>query len=122
MTDPIDPVAEARPATAVDILTAARDLISDRNRWTTGYLARDANGDRCGVSDGGASCWCAEGAVYRASDALRDGSRRLESEALVILADAVTYPFGSIPAFNDATSHADVLALFDRAISTAKET
>lgn len=40
-----------------------KNLFSDRTKWTTGYLARDANGTACHVSSKDAVSFCLLGAI-----------------------------------------------------------
>lgn len=51
--------------TTEEILLAAAALV--RKGWTKGIYARDALGQQCGVQYADAVCFCAEGAIYRAS-------------------------------------------------------
>jgi hypothetical protein len=93
------------PVTALDVLKAARERISDPKRWCKGVYFDPAT-NQC----------CMQGAVWHASEPSL--ARGLASEALRKLAQT------SLPAFNDTHTHAEVLALFDEAIAAeqAKET
>lgn len=107
-----------------EILKQAREFLSDPNRWFKGDFAN-------GYSDPGLAdpripeefdrlkkpeftCFCALGAVYRVSPTVDDAERTIRT-----LADRNGLPsIYEIPEINDAdeTTHADVLALFDKAI------
>ena len=91
-----------------EILVAARELISEPERWTQGEHARDLNGRR--VSPGGpnAVCWCSLGALEKVAD----GSPPHVAHAVLQYAVRTR-----VSQFNDGTDHAAVLAMFDRAIA-----
>ncbi len=100
--------------TPLDVLKGARELLSDEKRWTKGALARDKDGHETGIAvDPDAVCWCAYGAIEHCNK---------EGYGAEIAMNRVVRGLGwpSIGAFNDAdsTTHADVLALFDRAIAS----
>ena len=105
--------------TTVEILEKARDLISDPERWAKGYYAHDKDGDYVPPRDGNACKWCAAGATIVVSpDDDNDDSRH----ALALLQKALPSGFLFATNYNDrpTTTHADILALFDRAIELAK--
>ena len=103
-----------------DTLIAARALIEDEERWTKGAMARDKNGAPC-ESGGTPVCWCASGAIMmcelkkRSADS--EGAMRYLREALP------PWAMRNVPQFNDNshTTHAEVLAAFDKAIDLAKD-
>lgn len=93
-------------------------------RWTAGDSGQSiaahfglASGKDLGfgLDNDSAACWCASGAVYVSCE--RDYAA--DGEALNLLMAAS--PTGTIAEFNDSeeTTHADVLAWFDRAIALA---
>jgi hypothetical protein len=98
--------------TPLEILKAARELISVPERWTQGGSARDRDGICVKSASAYAVCWCAAGAVYK-TGCNDDASLR----ALRFL-DAVSG--STIEPFNDSHTHAEVLAAFDRAIAAAE--
>jgi hypothetical protein len=102
---------------ARELLRHARELLSDPTHWTKGAEARAEDGDECGIEY--AACWCADGAMRCA--ALRYG-RAAWREAKPTIECLVPGLVG-LEQFNDmpATTHADVLALFDRAIAKLSE-
>lgn len=106
---------EAKPQTAVDVLVAARELISVSERWTQGETARDRDG-RFVLSDSkDAVCWCGLGALTKA---VKASSFWFEARDLLLRVEP-----GGIAKFNDAKgrTHAEVVALFDSAIALARK-
>lgn len=103
--------------TVKETLIAARKLIEKPENWTKGAHARDSEGVDVWPDDSSSVCFCASGAVRLASSGsaleLFIGQKMLEE----CLPPSLGYD--QIPSFNDApeTTHADVLALFDRAIA-----
>lgn len=98
----------------VATLMAARELLSDPARWTKDMAARDAGGEECLVDDITAASWCSLGAVLK-----QHPDFKTEVTAFALLEEAANH---NVALFNDApsTTHADILAAFDRAIATAK--
>ena len=115
-------------------LIAARKLIENPNQWIKGAIARTARGYECEAESGTARCFCAIGAVRRARhdltgtpfgsyptvNRLRDAVQlenpnRIEGESECL--NTMT-----VADYNDRpqTTHADVLALYDRAIAATK--
>jgi hypothetical protein len=86
--------------TVRDNLIAARALIDTPEKWVNGALQSG-------------NCRCAVGAALDATDYLSGW------EAVNALAKQLPSPFHHVPTFNDHpdTTHADILALFDRAIA-----
>ena len=92
--------------TPLAILQAARELLSDPERWCQGnFVTLDAQ--RQPVA------WCAAGALYHV-DRYDGRLAELASERFRLAAGAVT-----ISGFNDSHSHEDVLRVFDKAIYDA---
>lgn len=99
----------------VEVLEAARDLISQPERWTQGVYARSATDVPSDVESMEACKFCSVGAVLRvcglaSRDAMSPGQR-----ALVALG-GVTH----ILRFNDKHTHSEVLDAFNKAIGRAK--
>lgn len=104
-----------------DDLKAARKLIERPECWTKGQAAKDVFGLVAYGEFDRAVCWCAVGAVDRIC------GRYLKRFNTAIAALKVQMPADpglhqNIFRFNDdpATTHADILALFDRAIAAAE--
>ena len=93
-----------------DDLVAAKALIDSPSKWTKGAFRTSAG------------CYCAYGAVIYSLPQDDDYSAR-ELDAADTLQAALPSRFStlSISMFNDrrATTHADIMALFDRAIAAA---
>ena len=124
------------PLTHVEpILRAARKTIEREDDWTHGVMARDGGGNPCGSASTEARCWCLVGAVQRATFDL-SLSPPFRDPVLIRLYDALNReePSGAwrvgekapvetiqamLTAFNDNRTHADILALLDRAIEGA---
>lgn len=95
--------------TTLEILKAARELLSTPARWTKLAYARDAGGAAVMPSNANAVCWCIEGSIVKCSgDWSMEWARPIECD---VAAD--------VASFNDreSTTHADILAAFDRAIA-----
>ena len=102
--------------TTLKILTATRVLIAEPARWTKGAYARNRNGDEIEHDRPGAVCWCLVGALKKAGHFTWD----LEIPADVT---ACLRKVGvrSQTIWNDAKrrTHAQVVAMLDRAIANA---
>lgn len=89
-------------------LIAAKALIDTPEKWTKNYFRTD---------DG---CYCAVGAIDAATrpDPTFDRGDRAHAALLAALPEGAL----SITGFNDrrSTVHADIMALFDRAIAAAE--
>ena len=109
MTDTLAPV---------HALIAARALIADPVNWTKEVFARTSDGSAVTLDGPNATCFCAWGAVLRASFILETDTISVY-DALQAQMPGPDRAYISIPDFNDAetTTHADVLALFDRTIA-----
>lgn len=95
------------------LLMQARELIIDPSHWTQGAAARDARG-RGVFSDAPEACmFCVIGSIWRAA-----GSRTGKDVYLAEHALERVVPDGYVASFNDSHSHAEVIAMFDRAIAS----
>lgn len=112
--------------TPAEILSAARALIANPGTWVKGAdgLAAptdDPTLDALDASDPRATCWCAGGAIERVVDFGSGGigPMALAMGALCAAADRGYGLYRYPHEFNDLpmTTHADVLATFDRAIA-----
>lgn len=108
------------PTTASTVLSAAADLI-DATGWTQGELARNQDGDGVIESSPDAVCFCASGAVWRASDSIADFRRRdaVAGRALRALSSMV----GVVPDWNDAPNRtqSEVVTALRQAAEKARE-
>lgn len=91
-------------------IIAARALISKRENWTTGALARTIDGHSCHENFPLAHCYCGTGALSKCGITVPSV---LFSELGAFDKDPSRQ---SIPIVNDTEGHEAVLALFDRAI------
>lgn len=102
---------------ALRMLLAAREWLSDPSHWSKGTYYRDANGAMIEDFDAPmvVGSTCAWGALYHAN-----GLRLLAREGLA--AEATLFAAGHVPTINDRpeTTHADILALYDRAIAARR--
>lgn len=97
--------------TTADTLLAARALIEDRNRWLKGCLARDEHGDEVDPTDGNAVSFCALGALRSVAT-----DPDVFSPAYSCLSTAAD---GYLVRTNNSGTHADALALFNKAVGLA---
>ena len=105
---------KTKEQTARDVLLEVRALLAEPTRWTKGAYGKDARGVRVGARSSNAVCWCLVGA-YQHSHPEGTSRRR----AFDLLGSVASDWHGrSLQDFNDdpATTHADVLALIDRAL------
>lgn len=101
-------------------LKAVRSLLSVPERWTKNVYAR-AGKKRIGPLNDEATCWCVLGAVRRVTKLPEDSAYF----TVVTSAIAAQLPEGAprIHKWNDDPSrtHADVLALLDKAIAAEEQ-
>ena len=99
-----------------EILIAARAIITEPEHWTQGHSARTASGDPITIGDPIAYAFCASGAIWRSLD--NDVADSKLHSAFGALNECLPAGFESVVDYNDAdaTRHADVIALFNRAI------
>lgn len=99
-----------------DALIRARARLSQRECWTQRAEARNTEGRGVKATDQSAVCWCAQGALLREAESLKEYALacRVMSEALKML----TNGFGDIPRYNDEAwrEHDEILEVFDAAI------
>jgi hypothetical protein len=96
-------------STALEVLRAAREKIARPGCWTRRAYARDATGRAVLPMDPMAVCWCIRGAIQSIHG-------DIDGWAIVWQSCFDDLPLAT---FNDhpKTSHADVVAAFDRAIA-----
>lgn len=92
----------------LEIIKAAKELISDPERWIQGANARNEQGLMVLAYAFDAVCWCADGALIKACGSVNTiPFWRLISDK----------PAFDVIEFNDNHTHAEVIALFDAAIA-----
>jgi hypothetical protein len=108
--------------TTLEIIKAARELISDPKRWTQGASARDDTGSEHYGSDKVAVCWCATGAVSEVTKGLMFAKYVKAINLLDSVCPSVVDPDPDVPClrpiahYNDTHVHEEVLAKMDEAI------
>ena len=115
------------------LLEEARDLIEEPSAWIKGYRALDENGSSTDATGADAIQFCAEGAMLHACrDVLtrvnggvpastRRISKSLRYRVCLNVLDSVVDCDISIYNDHPATTHEDILRVFDRAIAKAWE-
>lgn len=101
----------------LDVLKAARELISVPERWTQGESARNTHGLPVDPRDTVAACWCPLGALYRLSVDLAPEAQRELSRGLRCSWDyGARWPLAN---WNNSPTrrHRDVLRRFDCVIA-----
>jgi hypothetical protein len=99
----------------LEILTSARNLLSDESRWSDVHIAADVDGRWVPVGSDAAVRFNLQGAViraagYRARDAMKTAEIALGSALSVPFARALTSP--------QAMTHSEALAWLDAASSS----
>jgi hypothetical protein len=103
-------------------LALARQILEPPHVWIKGDLARTIDGQPCKPTSPLAKRFDICGAIEAAAHRLHDGQAFHDADMLCLrLLREILRPH-SIVAFNDrlAPDHANILALLDRAIATAK--
>lgn len=73
-----------------EILNKAADLIEPEGAWTQGTWARTANGsDDAAIGED--VCWCAYGAIRRASEFVNDLSDECVEKVRQLVGDVITW-------------------------------
>lgn len=110
---------------ALEVLVAARELISEPERWTQLANARRRDGGACAVDADGAQQWCLRGALMKVSRVpvlTASALSLLAAQVRILLGTSCSAgePGGLVAAFGDHHSHAAGLSLFDRAIAAER--
>jgi hypothetical protein len=95
-----------------ETLLKARELISDPKRWTQESFARDGRGRSASIANG--VCFCSIGAIASVA-----GTNLVRPVPDSILKLAGFKSHAEWARFNDSHTHAEALAVFDRAIERA---
>jgi hypothetical protein len=97
----------------LEILTASRAKIADKNNWCQVASARNFMGASVSPYSITACSWCSVGAIECVEKSVFDTSAHVQLEAFM---------GNDIGEFNDTHSHSEVLAAWDKAIAEcAKE-
>ena len=98
-----------------EILSRARDLLTNPARWTRRATARDIHGNKTHPGSQHAFRWCIEGAV-----AICSNPGGIAPPAVLKFLDhiaAEAFGMESVNLFNDQHDHEDVLIFLDEAIT-----
>ncbi len=111
--------------TPLEILIAARKLIEKEENWLQGIDAKTADGNMCSATHPAARMFCASGALANVCNyyyhETRKAGRFLNKAAGTPDEGANEIVGCPYIIYNDSHTHAEVLAMFDRAIELAKE-
>ena len=99
----------------IEVLRAARGLISTREGWCQNTNARDDAGGAVKWESPSATSFCINGAILRAAS-LGVGTDWVGARAVDALAAVQVEINDPVVSFNDNASHAEVLALIDHTI------
>ena len=108
-------------------LKTARELISDRERWTCRSHARDKHGDPRRVTDPDACQFCGMGALYRVADGHLDAREQHNATMHLFCGIRALAKSGQLPSYcqsltfvNDDLGHWAIMEVYDRAIEIAE--
>jgi len=108
----------------VDLLETARDVIADPRHWTKGAIARNEHERTVDPNCDDAQCWCALGAIAKATPEDYEAECRLITRVQNALWGMYEEWIGRpLADFNDAAgvAHGAVICVFDRAIADARK-
>jgi hypothetical protein len=104
----------------VDVLRAAKERISDPERWTTGSYARDAAGLRTDANSQRACSWCGVGAVLVELDLALGMDAHCHPVGRVAVGLLEQAAENAVPFVNDQLGHAAILSTYDAALELAE--
>jgi hypothetical protein len=108
----------------LEVLRSARALLDLPGTWCQDALARDAEGnDTPYPIEPAACCWCIGGAIEKVlGRGLTQYDEPVVHALLAEIPERASWSLGALFTWNDSCgrTHADVIALLDRAISTAE--
>ena len=120
--------------TPVQALTAARELLSNKAKWTTRLYAKGMHKESIDPCSEEAVCFCSIGALMRVNNFSKDtyergmgkllGEDALHDAVVKMLKEEAPDPedeINGVVGFNDHYGHAKVLKMFDLAIELAKK-
>lgn len=105
--------------TDLEVLEQARDLLSNKARWTQDYFARDEGDCVVSTTSRAAVCWCAFGAVEKVTGQCEPTS--FGPNAFLCSAASELFPIseGNPAIVNDRLGYEATMQMFDRAIELA---
>lgn len=101
----------------LELLKAARNLISEPEHWTQGVEARDKDGKVIISTSPEAVKWCAYGAIWK----FHEENEGVQIQAEELLRSCIPDGCPSLLKLNDCHTHEEVLAVYDRAIVKAEQ-
>lgn len=110
----------------LELLEAGRAIIADPAHWAQDTFAYDADGKEVWSTSPTAVCWCSVGVLHKVVSDVQtpsplDGDLRCEAEHMLSRASRKDGANQSIAWFNDSHTHAEVLAVWDIAITEARK-
>lgn len=108
-------LSRKRKTLFIDILSDARDLLEDKNRWTRGEIARDSRGKSVSFFSPSACRWCALGAIRKISLVYANGdlTKAMENSELLCRWIRVNVEVDSLDSINDTKGRKAVLSVFE---------
>lgn len=105
-----------------ELLTKAKELISDPNKWTKESFARNKDNKPVEYLSPDATCFCAIGAIRKVGYSNESFTKTLPAEIKLQREVQKNTIFAEVASFNDflLTTHEEVLHLFDKAIEAAE--
>jgi hypothetical protein len=100
----------------ITALTEIKQLFATPASWTQGSFARNASGETVLLTSPRATCFCLRGAVARLQE--KDFSNIRVKTTFALKAE-LPDGFSTLVQFNDLKGYEDVVALIDRALTTA---
>jgi hypothetical protein len=106
-----------------EIYVKVKELLSTREKWTTGAFAKDLYGTPVGYTSENACSFCLRGALNKVC------SRTVFSDEIPSLYETIksklgfeisTYPIG-LATFNDSRTYEEMIEVLDEAIEMTKE-
>lgn len=115
-----------RTMNPIEVLTKAKELLSDPARWTQGEWSRDAKGLPSTYRDAGPPvCWCLRGAITRVAGGFDNsgGAEEIVEEAFRGAPHPGQGERMLFVEWQDAKgrTHAEVMALLDNSIALAQK-
>lgn len=101
-----------------EVLVLAKEKINSPEKWIKGYVAQNANGNVVNPWENDATCFCSVGAIMCVTKNIED---RLEAYKILRNSFPSIFNNYTVASFNDsyATTHDDVMKVFDKAIEAA---
>ena len=105
-----------------EMLRMARDKIIDKNHWTSGHAAKDANGRPISYRHPNATSWCAVGAIRNITGTTLDGRFNGSFKVHCFLESITQEKYGlEVKDVNDILGYEAIMECFDIAIKKADE-